>query len=165
MSCSARAVSPSGPLPRFMPKPVSSEKTMSGSIARRESSAAKSSTVKKLTSSAARLACASTLPAEASVHGSGTGGQMCMNTSMTAAAISPVTMKTASVVPMILPARFGLFMQAMEPASEQNTSGTTMQNIRLMKIVPSGARQTAPGQNAPRAQPSTMLSSIAPRKP
>ena len=66
---------------------------------------------------------------------------------------------------MIFPARPGLFMQAMEPASEQNTSGTTMQNMRLMKMAPSGARLAAPGHSAPRRQPSTIESSIAPRNP
>ena len=66
---------------------------------------------------------------------------------------------------MILPARRGLFMQAMELESEQNTSGTTMQNMRLMKIVPSGARQSAFGHSAPSRHPSTMASSIAAKKP
>ena len=45
-------------------------------------------------------------------------------------------MKTKSVVPMIFPARFGLFMQAMELLSEQNTSGTTSICISRMKPWP-----------------------------
>ena len=88
-----------------------------------------------------------------------------MRMTMMTEAISPVTTKTRSVVPMIFPARLGLFIQAMEPASEQKTSGTTMQNMRLMKMAPSGARLVAPGHSAPSTHPSTMASSIALRKP
>ena len=66
---------------------------------------------------------------------------------------------------MILPARLTLFILAMAEAMKQNTIGTTTQNIMLMNTVPSGSRQTAPGQAAPTAQPSTMQASIAARKP
>ena len=74
MSCRTFAVRQSAPPLKFTPKPMRIEKTMSGSIARRERSAAKSSTVKKLTSSSATLACASTVPATAFAQGSSTGG-------------------------------------------------------------------------------------------
>ena len=74
MFCRTFAVRQSAPPLRLTPKPMRMEKTMSGSIARRDSSAAKSSTVKKLTSSCATLACSSTAPAAASAHGSRTGG-------------------------------------------------------------------------------------------
>lgn len=40
------------------------------------------------------------------------------------------------VTPMILPARLTLFMLAMAEAMEQNTIGTTTQNIMLMNSVP-----------------------------
>ena len=46
-----------------------------------------------------------------------------------------------------------------------NIARTTMQNIMLMNTVPSGSRQTAPGQPALTAQPTTMQASIAARKP
>ena len=42
------------------------------------------------------------------------------------------------VTPMILPARFTLFILAMAEAMEQNTIGTTTQNIILMN---SGAQK------------------------
>ena len=56
-------------------------------------------------------------------------------------------------------------MLATAPEIDAKTSGTTMQNIMLMNTVPSGSRQTAPGQAAPTAQPSAMQASIAARKP
>lgn len=74
ISCKTFAVRHSAPPLKLTAKPARMEKTMSGSIARRDKSAAKSSTVKKLTSSSAMLACASTVPAAASVHGALTGG-------------------------------------------------------------------------------------------
>lgn len=43
---------------------------------------------------------------------------------------------------------------------EQNTMGTATQNIILMKTVPSGSRQVAPGQTAPTAQPATIANSM-----
>ena len=42
----------------------------------------------------------------------------------------------AMVTPLILPARLTLFMLAMAEAMEQNTIGTTTQNIMLMNSVP-----------------------------
>jgi len=122
-------------------------------------------TVKKLTSSVASGAGSSTVPAAASVHGVSTGGKTRTMTSMIKAASSPVTTKTPSVAPRMRPALRRERVLAMLPASEQNTSGTTRQNIMLMNTVPSGSRQTAPGQAAPTAQPSTIHPSIAARKP
>ena len=70
--------------------------------------------------------------------------------------MAAVIRKVATVMPMILPARRMPFMLAMADEIEQNTIGTTTQNIRLTKIVPIGCRQVAPGQTAPTAQPATM---------
>lgn len=50
----------------------------------------------------------------------------------------PVTTKVSTVTPMMRPARRTLRIPAMAPAMEENTSGTTTQNMRLMKICPSG---------------------------
>ena len=76
-------------------------------------------------------------------------------------AMAPVTTKVAMVTPMIFPARARLFMLAMAPATEQNTSGTTMQNSRLIKIVPRGSSAVAPGQAQPTAHPAAMAPSMA----
>ena len=85
---------------------------------------------------------------------------------MMTAAISPVTTNTATVTPMILPARRMLFMPATAPAMEANTSGTTTQNIMLMNTVPRGLMAAAAsGSSQPSTQPSSMLSSITARNP
>ena len=63
---------------------------------------------------------------------------------MMVAAMAPVMTKVKMVVPMILPARRRLRMVAMDPAMEENTMGTTMQNIMLMNRVPRGLRTVAP---------------------
>ena len=83
---------------------------------------------------------------------------------MIAAAMTPVTTKVAMVVPMIFPARRALPILAMAPAMEANTSGTTMQNIRLINTVPRGSSAEAPGQTAPTMQPATMPSTMNARK-
>ena len=51
-------------------------------------------------------------------------------------------------------------MFAMAEAMEQNTIGTTTQNIMFINTVPSGSRQVAPGQTAPTMQPAMMPVSI-----
>ena len=50
--------------------------------------------------------------------------------------MAAVTRNVAMVTPMILPARLTLFILAMAEAMEQNTIGTTTQNIMLMNSVP-----------------------------
>ena len=79
---------------------------------------------------------------------------------MSTAAMAAVTMKVATVTPSTLPARLTLPMFAMAEAMEQNTIGTTTQNIMFMNTVPSGSRQVAPGQTAPTMQPAIMPVSI-----
>ena len=80
------------------------------------------------------------------------------------AAMAPVMTKVATVVPMILPARFMLFMLAMEPAMDTNTSGTTTQNIMLMNTVPKGfSTVAAPGASQPTIAPMTIAPSMMPR--
>ena len=65
------------------------------------------------------------------------------------------------VTPMILPARFTLFMLAMAEAMEQNTMGTTTQNIMLMNSVPRNSiLPPNSGANAPTRQPPTIPVSI-----
>ena len=72
---------------------------------------------------------------------------------------------------MILPAFFMESMLAMAEEMEQNTMGTTMQNMRLMNTVPRGSKTVAPalmtvspslimGKQAPAMQPATMPVSI-----
>jgi hypothetical protein len=79
---------------------------------------------------------------------------------MRMAAIAAVMRKVMIVVTMTRPARRALFMLAMAEAMEQNTSGTTTQNMRLMNTVPMGSRAVAPGQTAPTTQPAAMPTSI-----
>ena len=71
----------------------------------------------------------------------------------------------ATVTPMILPARFALFMLAMAEEMEQNTIGTTTQNIRFTNTVPIGSSAFAPSHSAPTTHPATMPSSIQIKKP
>ena len=81
------------------------------------------------------------------------------------AAIAPVTIKVATVVPMIFPARPRLLMLAIDPAIEANTRGTTTQNIMLMNTVPKGLIVwPKSGANQPTIQPKTMPPNISARK-
>lgn len=78
----------------------------------------------------------------------------------------PVTTKVSTVTPMMRPARRTLRIPAMAPAMEENTSGTTTQNMRLMKICPSGRRvPAAAGHSQPVTPPVSMAASMAPRSP
>ena len=86
-------------------------------------------------------------------------------TYMITAAMAAVHRNVTTVVPSSLPARFTLFMLAMAEEMEQNTIGTTTQNIRFTKTVPSGSRQVAPGHTAPTIQPATMAASMQIRNP
>ena len=79
---------------------------------------------------------------------------------ISSAAIAAVTANTATVTPSTLPARFALPMFAMAEEMEQNTIGTTTQNIMFMNTVPSGSRAVAPGHTAPTMQPATMPTSM-----
>ena len=74
--------------------------------------------------------------------------------------MAAVIRKVATVMPMILPARRMPFMLAMADEIEQNTIGTTTQNIMFMNTVPSGSRAVAPGHTAPTMQPATMPTSM-----
>ena len=74
--------------------------------------------------------------------------------------MAAVTKKVSRVAPMIFPARRMPFILAMAEEIEQNTMGTATQNIILMKTVPSGSRQVAPGHTAPTAQPATIANSM-----
>ena len=76
-------------------------------------------------------------------------------------AMAAVTRNVATVTPMILPARRALFILAMAEAIEQNTMGTTTQNIMLMNSVPRNSILPPKlGANAPTRQPATMPVSI-----
>ena len=82
------------------------------------------------------------------------------------AAIPAVTKKVTRVTPMTLPAFFAPGMLAIAEAMEQNTMGTTAQNMRLVKIVPKGSSAGAAcGNSKPVMQPPTMPISIHTRKP
>ena len=86
----------------------------------------------------------STSPVARSLQGSRTGGISFISTIMMTAAMAPVTTKVKMVLPMILPARLRLFIVAMDPEIEENTMGTTMQNIMFRNSVPRGLRTVAP---------------------
>ena len=65
---------------------------------------------------------------------------------------------------MILPARLRLFILATAPAIEENTSGTTMQNIMLINTVPSGLiAVAADGASQPNSAPRIIAPSMMPR--
>ena len=166
MLLSHLATAVSAPPAMFTAKPNSAEKTMSGSMALRLNSPAKSPTVKKFTISSDTEAYSPISPAGISCHGTGTGGTAFIRANMSTAAMVPVTTNTATVTPMIRPARRILLMLATDPAMDANTRGTTTQNIMLMNTVPRGLMTAdALGSRNPKAQPSSMASSITARKP
>ena len=80
--------------------------------------------------------------------------------------MAAVTRNVAMVTPMILPARLTLFMLAMAEAMEQNTMGTTTQNIILMNSVPRNLiLPPKSGAKAPTRQPATMPEIMKIRNP
>ena len=81
------------------------------------------------------------------------------------AAMAAVERNVPTVMPMMRPARFAELMFAIAEAMEQNTIGTTTQNIILINSVPNGSRAVAPGHAAPTIQPATMPRSISVMKP
>ena len=77
-----------------------------------------------------------------------------------------VIQKVAIVVPMIFPARFAFCIFAMAEEMEQNTIGTTTQNIRLVKMVPRGFNfWEKSGAKKPARHPAMIPSNIQRRKP
>ncbi len=84
---------------------------------------------------------------------------------MTIAAIAAVTRNVTVVTPMTFPALPGVFMLAIADEIEQNTIGTTTQNIMLMKRSPSGDKTVAPGQTSPVIVPSAIAIIIETTKP
>ena len=146
-------------------KPKSTEKMMRGSMARRVRRPTKSSAVKKLTIISVSVAYSPISSLARSLQGTSTGGKIFMRTNMITAAMAPVMTKVATVVPMILPARWRLSIPAMDPAMEANTNGTTMQNIMLMNTLPRKAiLWPKSGQNQPTRAPATMAVSRMARK-
>ena len=134
----------------------------------------KSLTVKKFTIRSGMEMGLSTSPAARSLQGSRTGGISFISTIMMTAAMAPVMTKVKMVVPMILPARLRLFIVAMDPEIEENTMGTTMQNIMFRNSVPRGLRTVAPawmtsspsltcGKNQPTREPMIMEPSMMAR--
>ena len=82
------------------------------------------------------------------------------------AIVAAVVKNVATVTPMTLPAFFALGMLAMAEQMEQKTIGTTTQNIRLVKMVPSQLRLDAcSGHSQPKTQPAPMPSSMLMMKP
>ena len=142
-------------------KPKMMAATIRGSMAFRLQRAVKSGTVKKFTS----ISEAETEPTSPSggAYVPVTRGTRRQTIYMITAAMAAVTKNVATVTPMIFPARRMLFILAMAEAMEQNTMGTTTQNIRLIKIVPMGCRQVAPGHTAPTAHPAIMARSMLSR--
>ncbi len=92
-------------------------------------------------------------------------GKMRTITYMITAALAAVHRKVMTVVLITLPARLALFIFAIAEEMEKNTIGTTTQNIRLTKIVPSHSSAVAPGHTAPTMQPAMIPTSIRIRKP
>ena len=137
---------------------------MSGRIALRLKSSKKSGFVKKFTSKSANprpatsTLSSTTFPLEM--------GKMRITMYIKTAAMAAVTRNVPTVTPMSLPARFAPAAFAIAEDIEKNTSGTTMQNMRLMNTVPSGSSLVpSSGANAPIRHPQTMPSSIKIIKP
>ena len=151
------------------------ENTISGSMARRLKRPTKSDVVKKFTIMSDMLAYSPISPAGMADQGVSTGGKIFMIKYMRTAAMAPVTRKVMMVVLIIFPARLRLCMVATLPPMDENTMGTTMQNIRLMKTVPSGFKTVAPalmvlpsasvttGKNQPTTAPRIMEPSMMAR--
>ena len=138
---------------------------MRGSMARRLRRPTKSSAVKKFTIISVRVAYSPISSLARSLQGTSTGGKSFIRTNIMTAAMAPVMTKVATVVPMILPARWRLSIPAMDPAMEAKTSGTTMQNIMLMKTLPRKALLwPQAGLNQPSRAPATMQASRMARK-
>ena len=149
----------------FVAKPNRMENTIRGSMALRLSRPTKSEAVKKFTSMSEIEAYSPICSEVMFCQGSRTGGNIFISTNMMTAAIAPVTIKVATVVPMIFPARPRLLMLAIDPAIEANTRGTTTQNIMLMNTVPKGLIVwPKSGANQPTIQPKTMPPNISARK-
>ena len=149
----------------WMPKPQRMAKMIRGRMARRDHSSIKSGLVKKLTIMSATPRVSPTSPS-VTVYWPWTRGKMRQITYMMTAAMPAVTQKVATVTPMILPAFFMDSMLAMAEQMEQKTIGTTTQNIRLVKMVPSHARLPAcSGHTQPNTQPAPMPSSMLVMKP
>ena len=164
-AASPRATGCRGPPDACTAKPSSTENTISGSMALRLRSPTKSLAVKKLTIMSDMDAYSPISSQGMAVQGTSTGGKSFISTNMITAAMAPVTTNTATVVPMILPARCRLSILAMDPAMDTNTRGTTTQNIMLMNTVPRGLMALArSGKNHPATQPKAMAPSIIARK-
>ena len=81
------------------------------------------------------------------VHADVTGGNIITRPKYITAAIAPVITNVITVTHMIFPERARSFVLAIAPAIDPNTIGTTMQNMRRMKIVPKNAMfDEKPGQ-------------------
>ena len=59
-------------------------------------------------------------------------------TSTRMAAQTPVAINVTTILPRIFPSRFMFSMLPTAEVMETNTMGTTIVNIRLMKICPTG---------------------------
>ena len=161
-SASIFAVAHSRPPFSWTPKPNRIAATISGRIALRLNSSVKSGLVKKLMIRVGTLISVASAVSTASKPCGTMGTRRTMIYMMTAA-MPAVQRKVSTVVPMTLPAFLALVMLATALEIEKNTIGTTTQNIMLMKMVPSGSRQVAPGHTAPTIAPATMPRTIVSR--
>ena len=73
------------------------------------------------------------------VHAAVTGGKIRTRPKYITAAIAPVMTNVTTVTHIIRPERARSLVFATAPAIDAKTIGTTMQNIRRMKIVPRNA--------------------------
>ena len=113
-------------------------KMMMGSMLLRLIRPLKSSTVRVLTiiSLIFVASCMAASPMEMEVLAA--GGQMLTTTSTRIAAQTPVAMKVITMLPRILPRRLMFSMLPTAVVMDTKTMGTTMVNIRLIKIWPMG---------------------------
>ena len=143
----------------WTPKPKRIAATIRGRMALRLNSSVKSGLVKKLMMSLVTSTASASAGSRASKP-AGTTPTTRTITYMIIAAIAAVQRKVTTVVPMTFPALRAETMLATALEMEKKTSGTTTQNIMLMKIVPSGSRTVAPGQTQPVMAPATMPKTI-----
>jgi len=159
-SSSSLATRFSGPPTVLTQKPNSTEKTMSGSMFRRENSSPKSLTVNARTSASASGIASTPSPAPSAIRTPSAGGNAFTASRIATAATAPVATNTTSIQPRILPSRrmFSMLPTALEMVT--NTSGTTTVNIRLRKISPRGLSAVARSPNAsPMAAPTRIEAS------
>ncbi|CBZ03794.1 hypothetical protein H04402_01986 [Clostridium botulinum H04402 065] len=121
----------------------------------------KSSTVKEPTIIELILALSCTFALSIAIAVFAAGDQILTTTRTSTAAKHPVTTKVNIRLPKILPKRFMFSILPTAVAIETNTIGTTIVNIKLIKIFPKGSNTVA---FSPKTTPNIAPAIIPPSK-